>query len=201
MKKIKKRYDRVSRIYDVMDRMVKEKWRKELLQDLHGNVLEVGIGTGANLTFYPGEITLTGIDFSPGMLEYARKKGDNTNLPFQLHLIEMDIQSMDFSDNSFDYVIATCVNCSVPDPIQGLKEMRRVCKPDGKILLIDHVRSENEIVGILMDLLNPLTVKLWGANINRRTTANIESAGLIIEENEPLYSTIIRRLTVHPNKI
>lgn len=190
--KIKKRYDRVSVVYDWMDKMIKQKWRQEILQHLKGNVLEVGIGTGGNLTFYPKGISLTGIDFSPGMLNKARKKAGSLNLPYQLKLLEMNAENMNFPDDSFDYVVATCVYCSVPNPINGLKEMRRVCKPKGEILLLEHMRSENEAIGKIMDVLNPLTVKLWGANINRKTINNIHKAGLVIEREEKLMGTIVK---------
>ena len=198
--KIKKRYNRVSGIYDSMDKMIKESWRKDLLENVEGNILEVGVGTGANLPFYPDDIHLTGIDFSSGMLKQARKKVNNLTLPYQINLIEMDAQQMDFPDNTFDYVVATCVYCSVPDPVKGLKEMGRVCKPDGKIILLEHMRSDKEVVGKMMDLLNPVTVNMWGANINRKTLDNIKQAGLLIEQKEDLFYSIVRKLVVKPNK-
>ncbi|CQR47319.1 Demethylmenaquinone methyltransferase [Paraliobacillus sp. PM-2] len=197
---IKKRYNRVSKVYDSMDVMIKESWRKELLENIKGNVLEVGIGTGANLPFYSNHVHLTGIDFSSGMLMHAKQKVDKLTLSYPLKLMEMNAQQMDFLDNTFDYVVATCVYCSVPDPVKGLREMRRVCKPDGKIILLEHMRSDNEIVGKLMDVLNPITVKMWGANINRRTMDNIKKAGLIIDQKEDLFSSIVRKIVLNPNK-
>jgi len=197
---IKKRYNRVSGIYDSMDKMIKESWREDLLENVKGNILEVGVGTGANLPFYPHDISLTGIDFSPGMLKHARKKSNTLTLPYQLNLIEMDAQKMDFPDNTFDYVVASCVYCSVPDPVKGLKEMGRVCKPDGKIILLEHMRSEKEVVGKVMDLLNPIAVSMWGANINRKTLNNIKQAGLLIDQIEDLFYSIVRKLVVKPNK-
>jgi len=198
--KIKKRYNRVSGIYDSMDKMIKESWRKDLLENVEGNILEVGVGTGANLQFYPDDIHLTGIDFSSGMLKHAREKVNNLTLPYQVNLVEMDAQQMDFPDNTFDYVVATCVYCSVPDPVKGLKEMGRVCKSDGKIILLEHMRSDKEVVGKMMDLLNPITVNIWGANINRKTLDNIKQAGLLIEQKEDLFYSIVRKLVVKPNK-
>ncbi|WP_240675770.1 class I SAM-dependent methyltransferase [Ammoniphilus sp. CFH 90114] len=109
-------------------------------------------GTGANLAYYPREVSLTGIDFSPGMLRFTRSKAESLKL--LVKLMEMDAQKLSFPDNTFDYVVATCVYCSVPDPIAGLVEMRRVCKPKGKVLLLEHMRSENEVVGLLMDAMN-----------------------------------------------
>lgn len=199
--KIKKRYNRVSKIYDSMDRMIKEDWRRELLNKASGDILEAGVGTGVNLAYYPNGITsLTGVDFSSEMLKLARKKADQLHVPFQINLIEADIQDLPFHDNTFETIISTCVFCSVPDPVRGLKELRRVCKPDGQILMLEHMRSENRLAGIAMDLLNPVTVRLWGANINRETMGNIKSAGLSVVAEDNLMGTIMRRLVLSPNK-
>lgn len=193
---IRKRYDRVSGIYDWMDRMIRPDWRRDLLSTVSGQVLEVGIGTGANLPFYPEGAHVTGVDFSSGMLDRARRRLDQLNNRADLQL--MDIQHLAFPDRSFDYVVSTCVFCSVPDPLKGLREIGRVCRPDGKILMLEHMRSNKPVVGVLMDLFNPLTVRLWGANINRRTLDNIHQAGLIIEQNVDLAGTIMRKLVIRP---
>ncbi len=193
-----KRYNRISRIYDRMDKMVKETWRIHLLEQVSGEVLEVGVGTGVNLAFYPKGISLTGIDFSPRMLELARKKVENHQYRYEVQLLEADIQALPFQDDTFDYIVSTCVFCSVPDPIEGFKELKRVCKPSGKILMLEHMRSENPILGFGMDLFNPITVSLWGANINRRTMNNIEASGLKVEKSELLMGTVMRKLTLRP---
>ncbi len=195
---IKRRYNRISIVFDWMDRMIREEWRNNLISRVHGDVLEVGVGTGANLPFYSGDVRLTGIDFSPGMLKYARKKASSMQIPVQL--VEMDAQNMEFADDSFDFVLATCVFCSVPDPVAGLMEMRRVCKPDGRVLLLEHMRSENPVAGLLMDLFNPITVRISGANINRKTMGNIHKAGFLVEEKIELMGTIIQLLVLHPHK-
>lgn len=178
--------------------MINEETRFKLLSNVKGHVLEVGVGTGANLSCYPEDIALTAVDFSPAMLELARKKADRLKL--KVNLLEMDAQRLDFPDNTFDFVVSTCVFCSVPDPVAGLKELFRVCKPDGKVLMLEHMRSEHPFVGKIMDLLNPLTVRMTGANINRRTLDHIERAGLLIEENEKLFFTIFRKLELRPDK-
>lgn len=199
--KIKKRYNRISGIYELMDRMIKEQWRKDLLSKVFGKVLEVGIGTGANLPYYPSEInSLTGVDFSQGMLKHVKDKVQSGKYSFPIEIIEADIQQLPFEDHSFDSVISTCVFCSVPDPVKGLKELKRVCKPSGKIYMLEHMRSENKVVGVVMDILNPITVRLWGANINRETIKNIERAGLKIDTNIMLMGSIFRQISMGPDK-
>ncbi|MDF2883101.1 MAG: Methyltransferase type 11 [Clostridiaceae bacterium] len=133
--KIRRRYDRASKLYDLlgqpMEAMSLKKWRLEATKDLKGKVLEIGVGTGKNIPYYPHGVNITAIDFSYKMLTMAREKAKKFNKPIEL--IQMDAQNMDFADNTFDMVFTTCVFCSVPDPVKGLKEIRRVCKPNGKI--------------------------------------------------------------------
>lgn len=198
---IKKRYNRISKIYDSMDRMIKEEWRRNLLNQATGKTLEAGVGTGANLPFYPNEIeSLAGVDFSIEMLTLGRRKANKIKTPYPIELIEADIQDLPFADNTFDTIVSTCVFCSVPDPIKGLMELKRVCKPEGKILMLEHMRSDNKLVGAVMDLLNPLTVNLWAANINRDTIRNIELAGLMVNLDNRLMGSIMRKLVLYPNK-
>ena len=121
---IRKRYNRIAPMYNSMDTMIKPTWREELLRDAKGKVLEVGVGTGANLSHYPPGLEIVGIDFSPRMLAYAQEQ--ILSLPSNIQLQQMDAQHLEFSNDSFDTVVATCVFCSVPDPIQGLREIHRV---------------------------------------------------------------------------
>jgi ubiquinone/menaquinone biosynthesis C-methylase UbiE len=175
--KIKKRYNRIAKFYDILDKPMEiaaSKWRENLLQGVKGKVLEVGIGTGRNIPYYPGNVELTGIDFSPQMVEIARKRAKNKEV---INILEMDAEDMDFNDNTFDAVVTSCVFCSVPDPVQGLKEIKRVCKIGGKIVMLEHVRSHNRIVGPLMDAFNFIPLHIYGANINRETYDNLLKAG------------------------
>ncbi|MBM4271864.1 MAG: methyltransferase domain-containing protein [Deltaproteobacteria bacterium] len=195
--KVKERFDRIAWIYDFMESPMEmlsvSKWRKELLSTVRGKVLEVGIGTGKNLIYYPEGTMLTGIDISPRMLERAKRK--SASLEITAELLLMDVEQMTFPDRSFDYVVSTFVFCSVPDPIKGLKEVKRVMKNDGNALFLEHVRSENHLLGKIMDVLNPAVRSLIGPNINRRTVDNIRMAGLEIISTENMGgSKIMKRV-------
>lgn len=175
-------YDRVARVYDLydapMDWMGGRRRRARVLAAAKGKVLEVGIGTGRNLAHYPPVVHLTGVDLSAGML--SRAKARVRGGPLHAELVQGDAQAMPFPDAAFDTVTATCVFCSVADPIAGLREVRRVVRPDGRVLLLEHVRPRTRLLGLLFDLLSPVTRRLFGPSINRRTEANVTAAGLTI---------------------
>ncbi len=193
---LKRKYDRVARYYDVVDLMISKGLRQRVIHSAEGQVLEVGVGTGINLPLYPPDCAVTGIDISPGMLGRARKRAQELDL--SVELAEGDVQNLEYADQSFDTVVATCVFCTVPDPIMGLKEVRRVCKTGGKILLLEHVRSENRILGALMDLVNPVVVWALGDNINRRTVDAVEEAGIHITELEDAMGSFMKIITAQP---
>ena len=132
------------------------------------------------------------------MLEKAKKKAVNCGKNVDLRL--MDAQELEFPDNTFDIVFTTCVFCSVPDPVKGLMEIRRVCKPGGKIIMIEHVRSEKKVLGLIMDVLNPLVVNTYGANINRKTEENVNKAGFIKVMSENLFKDIVKKIVIYNEK-
>lgn len=182
-----RRYDRSSRIYDIYDRPMDvlggvSRRRRRLLGRARGKVLEVGVGTGRNLDLYSSDIEFTGIDASKGMLGRARQRAVDLGMADVMSLDLADVQDLPYPDDTFDTATATCVFCSVADPVRGLKEVRRVVRPDGQVLLLEHVRPRNAFLGWLFDLLSPLVRRAVGPSINRRTEANVEAAGLELVE-------------------
>lgn len=193
---VRRKYNRNALIYDAMDRMVPDPWRIQMVGQATGRVLEIGIGTGKNLGLYDPAITqeLVGIDLSPRMLAKARLKPCRVPVT----LLEMDAQRMTFPDASFDTVLATCVFCTVPDPVLGLREARRVCKPGGRIMLLEHMRLDRPVVGPLMDLVDPLAVWVIGTHINRRTVENVRLAGLTLDRTEQVMGDLMKLIYARP---
>jgi ubiquinone/menaquinone biosynthesis C-methylase UbiE len=118
------------------------------------------------------------------MLDRAKTRAKEQGKPIRLCL--GDVQHLDFPDHSIDTAIATFVFCSIPNPVLGLQEILRVLKPGGTMLMLEHMRSEQPVIGTLMDLLNPLVVRIMGANINRRTMENVRRSGFDIVQVEDL---------------
>lgn len=199
--RVRDRYDRISTYYDLMEfpleKIIFSRWRRRVFDTVDGvSILEVGVGTGKNFDFYPVDKSITAIDFSKRMMGKARKKADNKGM--KVHLEPMDVQDLQFEDQSFDTVLATFVFCSVRDPIKGLEEIKRVCKKGGKVVLLEHVRPATKLLKRVFDLLNPVTVKLIGANINRNTVSNMKRAGLHIIEEKNLFRDFVKLLVAHP---
>jgi ubiquinone/menaquinone biosynthesis C-methylase UbiE len=195
--KVRRKYDRIARVYDALESPMEglsfAGLRRDLLSRVRGRVLEVGVGTGKNLPYYPPGVDLTGIDVSPRMLERAEAKARALGIRPVLRV--MDVERMDFPGGTFDTSVSTFVFCSVLHPREGLGEIRRVLKRGGRALFLEHVRSANSLAGTVMDLLNPLISALLGPHINRQTVELIRDAGFEILSDENGGAGIIRKVT------
>ena len=184
----RRRYDRIARFYDVMGGFGEQRyrnWRERAWALVAGpEVLEVGVGTGKNIPYYPPDAHVTAIDVSAQMLSRARRRAEE--LAAHVTLREMDAQNLEFPDDFFDSGLGTFIFCSVPDAVLGLQELRRVVKPGGRVVLLEHVRALNPMLGTVMDVLDPLVARLMGPHINRETVANVRRAGLEVERVESL---------------
>lgn len=189
------RYDRIAGLYDRREARVEggqmDAWRKDLWKRVRGpRVLELGVGTGKNFPYYRTDLTLTGIDLSPNMLQHAQRRAARAAITVDLRL--GDAQALPFDDASFDTVVATFVFCSIPDPVQGLREARRVLVPGGQLILHEHVLSHHVFLNLLMRGLNPLVVRLSGANIDRETVQNVETAEFTLHQVHDLMSDMVK---------
>ncbi|KKK52047.1 hypothetical protein LCGC14_3108860 [marine sediment metagenome] len=196
--KVQRKYDRIAKYYDFLENQIEKRLfrrlRTETLGSLSGKILEIGVGTGKNLSCYSEKAEVTAIDISPNMLEKAKNRAKELSLNVRFHI--MDAENLNFTDSEFDYVVATFVLCSVPDPIRAVKEMGRVSKPGGKIILLEHVLSNNRLIALWEHIHNPFTSAFLGFNVNRDTRSNIEKAALRVEKDENLaLFDVFRRFT------
>ena len=147
---VKAAYRRYAAVYDAVFGPVLQPGRKAVMQALGlrpgDRVLEVGVGTGLSLPLYPRDVKITGIDLSREMLEKARRRVERRHLPNIEALLEMDAESMTFPDASFDKIVAMYVLPVVENPQKLLQELHRVCRPDGDIFIVNHVRSDNRLI-------------------------------------------------------
>ncbi len=186
------KWNRAARAIDANDRGEQVRYgayKRELFRKARGRTLLAAVGTGLDLRHFPEGIELTAIDFSPAMLEYAAKRVGEC--PSPVTLVEADVTALDFPDGHFDAVVTSCTFCSVPRPVQGLRELRRVLADDGVLLMFEHVRPSNPYLGFMMDLMNPLA-RRFGPDINRRTADNVRAAGFRITREYNVYLDMVK---------
>ncbi len=133
------------------------------------------------------------MDISPKMLARAKRKAAGYRVKVNLEV--MDVERLGFRDNSFDMAVTSCVFCSVPDPVAGLREVSRVLKPGGRLLMFEHVLSKNRLAALIMNCINPIFSRLLGPNINRDTVGNVRRAGLkVVKDDAVMAGDIFRRI-------
>jgi ubiquinone/menaquinone biosynthesis C-methylase UbiE len=157
-----------------------------------GHVLEVAIGTGLNLPFYPPGVTLTGIDWSQAMLDGAHRRAEQLGRSVELRV--GDAHHLDFRDNAFDTVVATFSLCAIPDHRQAIAEMIRVLRPGGALLLADHITSTNLPVRVLQRIVEVVSVPRAGEHYLRRPLDHVREHGLLMQETRRSKLGIIERI-------
>jgi ubiquinone/menaquinone biosynthesis C-methylase UbiE len=162
-----------------LDRLFAGWYRRRQFEDANGRVLDVACGTGRNFQYLSPSVELGGIDISTDMLAHARDELDILDLDGTVR--QMDVQALDFPDDSFDTVISSFSTCTFPDPIAALHEMQRVCTPDGEILLLEHSRSDVAPLAWLQDWRAESHYKKNGCRLNHDPLETVEQAGLPIQ--------------------
>lgn len=163
--------------------------KRRLFSKIHGSTLMVAAGTGNDFKFFPPGQHVVAIDISPHMLERAAKKAVAYQGTIELRV--MDVCELPFADASFDTVLTVCTFCSVPRPLVGLRELYRVLKPGGQLLMFEHVRSKIGPFGVFLDLMTPLSRRM-GPDLNRDTVGNVQKAGFRLRREENVYLDIVK---------
>lgn len=198
----KRTYVHIAWIYDLLDLPFEyaryQPIRRLMFEGVRGTVLDAGVGTGRNMSFYSRGADVVGIDASSQMLAKARKR--QTSLGVSATLRQMDVTATDFPDRCFDYVIATFLFCVLDDEDQlpALRELRRVCKPEGEIRLLEYTYSSIPLKRFMMRLWAPWVRLMYGAAFDRHTERYVEGAGLRLVEERFVFQDIIKLLVLRP---
>lgn len=180
-----KSYERMSR--SESEQKFFQPLRAEVVGQAHGVVLEIGAGNGLNFAFYNPDTVerVEATEPSSAMLSYARTRATAARVP--INLTQTSVENLPFADESFDSAVVTLVFCSVGDPLRGLSEVRRVLKPGGTLLMIEHVRSHGAIVATLQNIITPITrLMLGNCHWNCDTEKTVKQAGFKIEQKRDL---------------
>lgn len=198
---IQKQYNAFAKWYDLTDGLVGylgvRRLRRRLLSQAGGKVLEIAVGTGLNLPWYQLGIQLTAIDLSQEMITRARKRAGKLKLPIDFTI--MDGELLGFPDNHFDTVVESLTLCTFPDPVLALREMGRVVKPGGRILLLEHGRSDRPRLGRYQDRRAAKHAKVLSCNWNREPQELVVQAGLRIKNASRSFFGVFHLLEVEPN--
>jgi ubiquinone/menaquinone biosynthesis C-methylase UbiE len=190
------RYDRQISFFE---RILFGGGREWVCSQAEGDVLEVAAGTGRNLPHYPQGVHLTAIELSPEMLAIARQRAQDVGRDADLQL--GDAQALEFPDESFDTVAITLGLCTIPDSRQALREAHRVLRPDGRLLLLEHVRSPSLPVRAVQRLLDPLMVRFEGDHLLRDPLDHLEAEGFAVERVERSKWGIVERLAARKPRV
>ncbi len=198
----KETYNRIARLYDLLDlpfeRRRYRSIRSKLFADLAGKILDAGVGTGRNIEFYPEGAEIIAIDNSPKMLERGRRRRDKLGIAVDLY--EMDVIKTKFPDGYFDHVVATFLFCVLTPEQQlpALRELARICKPDGTIRLLEYCYSADPWRRFVMRIWAPWVRLVYAAAFDRDTESYVQAAGLELIGSCFVYTDSIKMLKLRP---
>lgn len=177
-------------IYDIamkpLEKMRFERIRANLVRQAQGKVLEIGFGTGANFHYYQDVERVDAIEPNPAMSKQANKRIQKTHTP--IYTYQAKAEELPFEDNRFDTIVATLVFCTIPDPEKALQEIRRTCKVGAKILLFEHVKMDQKMMGKTQEALTPVWRKMCdGCHLNRDTLKLVKQSGLEVQKVTSYY--------------
>ena len=182
-------YDRQMAFFD---RHLFARSRDWVCSKAEGQVLEVAIGTGLNLACYPDGVQLTGMEWSPAMLQIARDRAGQLGREVDLH--EGDAQALEFPDASFDTVVCTFSLCAIPDDQRAVQEMARVLRPGGLLLLADHIEASPWYARAAQQLIEVVSVPAGGEHFRRRPVRHVQALGFTVEDHDRFKLGIVERL-------
>jgi len=198
----RQKWDNAAKNFDLISQLGPERrwapFKRELFSAMQGKVLFLAVGTGLDIQSFPPGQDITGIDISPKMLEKAAARA--AAYPGDLQLQEMDVHEMSFEAGSFDQVYTSCTFCSVPDPVHGLEELRRVLKPGGKLRMFEHTGSRYYPFRLMLDLMTPISRKA-GPEMNRDTVSNVARAGFEIREVRNIFLDVVKTITAEAPRL
>lgn len=189
------KWDRLAPRFDTMAaKGAEERWapfKSKLFANMDGKILFLALGTGLDIPFFPPGKDITAIDISPKMLDEAKDRV--AAYDGKLTAEVMDVHEMTYPPESFDQVYTSCTFCSVPNPVEGLKALRRVLKPGGKLFMFEHTGSRWYPFKPMMDFMTILTRRI-GPDMNRTTVANVRAAGFRITEVDNIFLDVVKTI-------
>jgi ubiquinone/menaquinone biosynthesis C-methylase UbiE len=199
-REISEKYDRFARCYDwlegIPDLLGIRRLRRSLLSRASGSVLEVAVGTGKNLVYYPHDCRLTAVDISRKMLNVARQRAAKLSMHVSFSLADAEV--LPFADGCFDTVVSSLSTCTFPNPAGAFAEMARVCRMDGKILLLEHGRSDRDWLGRWQDRHADQFAKPVGCHWNREPLEFAKQAGLKVVKSRRSFFGVFHQIEAEP---
>lgn len=189
-----RKWNRASRTYDLAtwgEDLRQGDAKRRLFSKASGLTLLVAVGSGNDIKFLPRGLDVEAIDISPGMLAKAQRRAARYDGRMKLRLA--DVQALEYQSGFFETVITSCTFCSVPDPIRGLRELHRVLRDEGRLLMFEHVRSQVPMLGLALDALTYVT-RWLGPDLNRDTVANVRRAGFRVLEERNVYFDVVKSI-------